>query len=69
MFKDKIKKLDMHDIALIKLAMIAFAFLLITIPSPESNFIMAWVHTVHWGWFLAAVIILAIRPQMRVWGK
>jgi len=69
MLKDKIKKLDLWDLALIKLAVVAFVLFLITVPNPADNGIMAWVQSVHWAWFLVVAIIFAIRPQMKVWKK
>jgi hypothetical protein len=69
MFKDKIKKLDVLDMALVKLSVAAFVLFLLTVPNPTNNFFMSWIHTVHWGWFLAAAVILALRPQARIWGR
>jgi hypothetical protein len=66
---DKIKRLGLFDIALIKLSVAAFVLFLITVPNPANNFLMAWVHSVHWGWFLVFGIILSIIPMMKVWGR
>lgn len=69
MFNEGIKKYDVWDIILIVLSSIAFAFFIIRIPDPASNVIMQWIHSVHWGWFLAAAIIFIIRPKMKMWKK
>ena len=63
----KMKKLDGSDIVLIKLGMIAFTLFLITVPSPSRNVLMQWVHTVHWGWFLGAGIVLMLRPWKKMY--
>ncbi len=67
--KNRIKRLDVWDMILIKLAVAAFVLFIITVPNPASNGIMAWVHNVHWAWFLGAAIIFAIRPKIRIWKK
>jgi len=66
MYEDKIKKLKMLDIALIKLAVLAFAFFIITVPNTTNNVIMSWVSSVHWGWFLGIAIVLAAIVQIRI---
>lgn len=65
MWKDKIKKLDVFDISLIKLGSAAFVLFLITV-WPAA---MELVHSIHWGWFLGATLVLGARPYMRAWGK
>ncbi len=69
MFQDKIKKLDTLDWILAAFASIAFAYFIITVPNTANNVIMSWVHSVHWGWFLAAGLILAARPKIKAWFK
>ena len=59
----KIKKMDCWDMKLVKLSTVAFVLLILNI-WPAA---MGWVASVHWGWFLAATIIFAWRPLMRVW--
>ena len=54
----KVKKLDVHDIQLTKLSTVAFVLLVLNL-WPEA---MNWVGGVHWGWFLGALIIFALRP-------
>lgn len=67
--KEAIKKYDVWDIYLIILASISLAYFAITVPSVARNVVMKWVHGIHWGWFLAATIILAARPKWKVWMK
>ena len=67
MFSKKIKKLDVFDWVLAAFASVAFAYFIITVPNPTNNVIMRWVHSVHWGWFLAAGLILAARPKIKTW--
>lgn len=59
----KVKRMDIHDIQLTKLSTVAFVLFILNI-WPAA---MGWVASVHWGWFLAATIIFAWRPLMRVW--
>jgi len=61
----KIKKLDVADIALVKFAVAAFVLFLVTVWPAAMNL----AQSIHWGWFLAAFIILAIRPVCRVYLK
>lgn len=65
MFNDQIKRFDFWDIGLIKLS-VASAVLFILAVLPEA---MDWVSSIHWGWFLAAAIIFAIRPQVKFWKR
>jgi len=60
----KVKKLDCWDYKLIKLAVVAGVLFLITVWPGLHDLVMR----VHWGWYLAIAIILALRP-MRVWCK
>ncbi len=57
----RIKKLDVWDISLIKLASIAFVLGLIKLWSAA----MAFVHNTSIWWFVAAFVIFAIRPFVR----
>lgn len=65
MAKSKVEKcmknLDRWDLKLLKLSSMAFILFLITVWSAA----MALVHKVHWGWFLAATVLLAHRPLMK----
>jgi len=61
----KIKKLDVADMALVKLAVAAFVLFLVTVWPAAMDL----AHSIHWGWFLAAWVILAIRPVYRVYLK
>lgn len=58
MFKINLKKLDMWDIALIKLASVTGILFLITVWPAAMDL----VHSIHWGWFLGAMIVFALRP-------
>jgi len=57
----KFKKMDCGDICLIKLGIVAAVLFLITV--------WPWLHTlvmsIHWGWYLGAVVIFALRPIKR----
>lgn len=64
-FEEKLRKLDVLDISLIKLAMIAFAFLIIAL-SPE---IADWVQSTDYLVFLAVFILAAARPVYRSYIK
>jgi len=60
---NRVKKLNSCDITMIKLASMAFILFLITIWPVAMDF----VHSVHWGWFLGATILLGLRPFVRAW--
>jgi hypothetical protein len=64
-FGKRVKKLDAVDLTLIKLSAMAFILFLITVWPALMNL----VHRIHWAWFLAAAIILALRPKFRAWMK
>jgi len=57
----KIKAMNWCDMKLVKLATAAFVLFLITVwPA-----LLSLVLRVHWGWYLAAAIVFAIRPCMK----
>jgi len=60
-----VKKMDVWDIALIKLAVVAATLFVITIWSTA----MDWVHSVNTWYFLIAAVIIGIRPFYRYWLK
>lgn len=60
-FEKRLRKLDVLDIGLIKLTMIAFAFLIIAL-SPE---VADWVQSTDYLVFLAVFILAAARPVYR----
>lgn len=60
-----IKKIDWLDVALIKISTAALVLFVITIWPAAMDL----VHSIHWGWFLAALIILAARPFYRAYIK
>jgi hypothetical protein len=55
------KKLTKCDVWCIKAGTAAFILFLITV-WPAA---MALVHSIHWGWFLAATIIFMWKPFMK----
>jgi len=59
----KIKKLDMWDMGLVKLSVAAVVLFLISIWTGFAN----WIQNTNSWWFLAAAIVFAIRPQIKVW--
>jgi len=61
----KVKKMDVWDVALTKLAVAAFAFWIITLWPAAMN----WVHSVNTWYFFIAFIIFAARPIYRVYIK
>jgi len=54
----KVKRFDIHDVQLTKLSTVAFVLLVLNI-WPRA---LMWVSSIHWGWFLGATIIFALRP-------
>lgn len=56
----KTKKYTTSDVVLIELSAMAFILFFIRV-WPAA---MALVHKIHWGWFLAASVLLAIKPMM-----
>ena len=64
-FEKAVKKLDVLDISLIKLSVAATVLFVITI-WPAA---MDWVHSVNTWYFLAAAIVLAMRPCYRAYLK
>ena len=54
-------KVDFFDMGLIKFCMIALTLFVITIWSGAMDL----VHSIHWGWFLAACVVLGARPFYR----
>jgi hypothetical protein len=61
MFEKIMKRLDVWDIALTKLAVAASVLFLINVWPAAMN----WAQSIHWGWFLAVAFIAALRP----WSK
>ena len=61
--KNRIKKMDVWDIGLIKWSTAAFILFLITI-WPAA---MSWVHSINPWYFFIAFIIFAIRPFYRIY--
>ncbi|MEN7982554.1 MAG: hypothetical protein ABFQ65_03845 [Nanoarchaeota archaeon] len=62
MFKKNLKKMDMWDLSLIKLASASGILFLITVWSAA----MTLVHSIHWGWFLGVAILAALRPWKKM---
>jgi hypothetical protein len=57
----RVKKLDFWDVGLTKWSVAAGILFIITV-WPAA---MQLVHSIHWGWFLAATILFALRPLKR----
>lgn len=55
------KNIDMCDMYCVKTATIAFVLFLITVWPAFLNLVIK----VHWGWFLAAMIVFMWRPLMK----
>jgi hypothetical protein len=55
------KKLTVCDMWCIKASTIAFTLFLLTVWPALHNFVMQ----AHWGWYLAATVILAYKPFMK----
>jgi len=51
------KSIDKTDVYLLKLASAAFILFLITVWPAAMDL----VHSIHWGWFLGATIVLGLR--------
>jgi len=65
MLSARIEKLDILDLGLIKLAVACFVlFLVFGFESIHYSLSM-----VPWWIYLILTVVLAIRPQMRVWAK
>ena len=62
-WKRGLKKLDILDIALIKVSSMAFILFIITVWPAAMDL----VNQIHWGWFLAAGVIFAARPFKRAY--
>ena len=65
MFKKQLKKIDLYDISLIKLATTAGILFIITVWPAAMNL----VNKIHWGWFLGAMVVFAARPFYKFWIK
>ena len=59
----KVKRMDIWDVALVKLSVAAFVLFIITI-WPVA---MSWVQSVNPWYFLIAFIVFAVRPIYRVY--
>jgi hypothetical protein len=65
MFKDKMKKLDIWDIGLIKLSVITFTlFVLIIWPTLAS-----WAYSVNPWYYFILLVVFAIRPVYKIFFK
>ncbi|MCP6719650.1 MAG: hypothetical protein KJI71_05550 [Patescibacteria group bacterium] len=63
MWEGGLKNLDIWDIGLIKFGSMALILFLITVWTGAMNL----VHSIHWGWFLVALIVLMARPFKRAY--
>ncbi len=57
----RVKKMDVHDIQLTKLATATFILFLITVWPAAHDLAMR----VHWGWYLGIGLLAMIRPMKR----
>lgn len=57
------QKLNACDISMIKFASASFILFLITVWPAAMNF----VHSIHWGWWLALTILFSLKPFAKVW--
>lgn len=63
MFEEKLKRLDVMDVGLIKLSVAAFVLFLISVwPT-----LMSLVTSINPWYFFVAFVIFAVRPCYRVW--
>lgn len=58
-----LKNYDIWDIGLIKSSVLFGVLFLISAWPGFAN----WVTGIHWAWFLAIGIILAIKPMIKTW--
>lgn len=58
-----LKNLDMFDMALIKFTAVAGTLFLITVWPAAMNL----VHSIHWGWFLGAMVVFGLRPFKKMY--
>ena len=58
----KVRKMDLHDVQLTKLSTVAAVLFLLAIWPALLDVVLG----VHWGWYLGAMIIFAIRPVRKV---
>lgn len=65
MFERGMKELTVWDVALIKLCVASFVLGIIAL----SPTITSWVQSVNPGYFVAAVVVFAIRPVYRFFFK
>ena len=61
----KIKKLDMWDIGLIKLAVAAAVIVILRLWSAADN----WLSAINIWWIVLAFVVFAIRPLIKYYGK
>ena len=64
MFEKQIKKMTMWDIALVKIAVMAFVLAIV-----KWKPIMDWVNTTNVWWFIAVFVIAYVVVQARIWRK
>ncbi len=60
-FEERLRKLDVLDIGLLKLTMIAFAFFIVAFSPEVAN----WIQSTNYLVFLAISILAAARPVYR----
>jgi hypothetical protein len=65
LFQKRVKKLDYWDLKLIKWGAVAAALFLLT----AWPWLQIQAMKVHWGVYLAAMVILILRPLIKFWIK
>jgi len=63
MFKEKLKKMDTLDWILMSLTSMSLILFIINVWPAAMNL----ANSIHWGWFLAATVILSARPKIKAW--
>ncbi|MBU3904707.1 MAG: hypothetical protein KJ906_00985 [Nanoarchaeota archaeon] len=65
MFEKQMKKLKLLDLALVKIAVVAFVLFAITIWPTLMN----WVNSINPWYFLIISLVCAVMVQIRIWKK
>jgi hypothetical protein len=64
-FGPKVKNLNFHDIHAIKFSVTAAVLFLLTVWPALRDLALS----VHWGWYLGAMFVFALRPMKHFFGK
>ena len=63
-FGSKMKNLDFHDLGFVKFSVTAAVLFLITAWPLLRDLALS----VHWGWYLGATVVFALRPMKHFFG-